>query len=257
MLLMVLFLVRNLSKGSSQFWGSSSLWLFSWSSLTLGLDGCLWGILMLGSLIVIVVDGITWIVMLFGTVFKTITVLSIIMVVDELSFVLNLGSSLSTSQFSWSSSLCGSSWSSISLFRIIMISFFALLSLCTILKTIAFLSIEMIIDKLFILWGLSNRKSLLGRSFILRILLEIFSWFLLSLGLRLLWGSGCCLELRWYSSLWCLFFFGFNLLSSLLAFFLGTGLFLFLDAIIMIWRISFVVDLLGSIFKTITFLSIV
>jgi hypothetical protein len=100
---------------------------------------------MLGSLIVIVVDGEFRIVMLFGTVFKTITVFSIVMIVDELSFVFNLSSSLGNG------SLCSSSWSSISFFRIIMISFFALLHLGTILKTIAFLSIVMVIHKLFIL----------------------------------------------------------------------------------------------------------
>jgi hypothetical protein len=92
MLLMVLFLVRNLSKGSSQFWGSSSLWLFSWSSLTLGLDGCLWGILMLGSLIVIMVNSEFRIVEFLSTVLKTIAVFSIIMIVDERGFLSDLSS---------------------------------------------------------------------------------------------------------------------------------------------------------------------
>ena len=138
---------------------------------------------MLGSLIIIVVNSESRIVKFLGTIFKTITVLSIIVVVDEFSLVINLSSSLSTSQFSWSSSLCGSSWSSIRFLGIVMISFFALLPLSTILEAIAFLSIVVIIDKFLIL--LNNGKSFLSRSFIIfGILLKIFGWFLIGLGLR-------------------------------------------------------------------------
>jgi hypothetical protein len=82
--------VTNLCNGSSwlltsQFWW----WTGSFFLLSLGLFGN-WNILMLGSLIIIMVNSKFRVVEFLSTVFKTITVFPIIMVVYECSFLSDL-----------------------------------------------------------------------------------------------------------------------------------------------------------------------
>ena len=110
----------------------------------------------------------------------------------------------------------------------------AIVMFLTIIKSITHLTIIMVIWPLSIL--LDNRDNL--------------SWNTRRLNLSFGSLSCCCfLELWWHSSLWCLSFFGSGLL--------GSSLFLFLHAIIMIWSISIVIGLFGSILKAIAFFSII
>ena len=113
-------------------------------------------------------------------------------------------------------------------------SIVAIVMLLTIIKSIAHLTIIVVIWPLSIL--LNNRDNLSWNS----------RWFNLSFGSL----SSCCfLELWWDSSFWCCFFFGFNLLASCL--------FLLLDAIIMILSHTIGVEFLSSIIKLVTVFSII